>query len=162
MSGFAIHHRVEDFQPLVRRLERMQHLNKQGLLEVIGAELESQTRRRIQDEKQSPDGTPWEEWSVTHAATRHSGHSLLQGGGDLLDSVQFVVTGDQVEVGSNMVYAGVMQDGAKQGEFGRSSRNGPIPWGDIPAREYLGISDENAADIIAAANDWIDAEIGLS
>lgn len=158
MSGFAIHHRVEGFEPLIARLSRMERINKGALLDVLGAEMESQTRRRIQEEKKSPDGTPWPQWSATHAATRHSGQSLLQGEGNLLDSIQHVVTGEQVEVGSNMVYAGVQQNGARQGEFGRTSRNGPIPWGDIPAREYLGLSAENTADLIAVANDWLDAE----
>lgn len=161
MSGFALQYELRNFAGITEHMARLENLDKSGLLEAIGAELESQTRRRIQEEKKSPDGEDWAEWSATHAATRHGGQSLLQGEGNLLDSIQFVVTGDQVEVGSNMVYAGVMQYGAKQGEFGRSSRNGPIPWGDIPAREYLGISDENAADIVAVANDWIDQVVGV-
>jgi len=160
VSGFAITHHLQDFERLTTRLQRMERIDKGALLDVLGNLMANQTRRRIQDEKQSPSGEPWQEWSATHAATRHSGQSLLQGGGDLQDSIQHVVTGDQVETGSNMVYAGVQQRGAKQGEFGRTGRNGPIPWGDMPAREYLGLSEENAAELIDTANRWLDMEIG--
>ena len=36
----------------------MIHLDKRGLLDVVGTEVESQMRRRIADEKTAPDGTP--------------------------------------------------------------------------------------------------------
>lgn len=67
---------------------------------------------------------------------------------------------DGVAIGSSLVYAAVQQFGAKMGAFGRysqvSRRNQykegdfrkhagtvqgfPIPWGDIPARPYIGLS----------------------
>jgi phage gpG-like protein len=34
-----------------------------------------------------------------------------------------------------------MHFGARQGAFGRTRRNGPIPWGNIPARPFLPISE---------------------
>lgn len=69
------------------------------LLDSIGAVAESQTRRRITDEKASPGGEPWQDWSTRYAKTRHGNQSLLQGNGDLLDSVTFVVERDRVHVG---------------------------------------------------------------
>jgi len=58
-----------------------------------------------------------------------------------------------VRIGSPMIYAGVRQYGAKRGEFGMGvfkTRNGvfPIPWGDIPARPFLGFSDTDQAAIL--------------
>ena len=108
--------------------------------------------------KESPDGEPWAEWSDVHAATRHAGQSLLQGEGDLLDSIQYEISGGEIRIGSPLVYAGVMQDGAKRGEFGQSSR-GPIPWGDIPGREYLGLSIENEDDLLDMVEDYIEHEV---
>ena len=35
------------------------------------------------------------------------------------------------------VQAAVLQFGAKRGQFGKTKRNAPIPWGDIPARPYF-------------------------
>lgn len=150
----------------LRALERIQEAVSRmadaplgELKEGLGAELESQTRNRIEFEKESPEGVAWPDWSDTHAATRHGGHSLLQGEGDLLDSIQYQIQGDQILVGSPLVYAGTMQWGAKQGAFGRTSRNGPIPWGDIPAREYLGLSIENEEDLVELVEDFIQLEV---
>lgn len=150
----------------LRALERIQEAVSRmadaplgELKEGLGAELESQTRNRIEFEKESPEGIAWPDWSDTHAATRHGGHSLLQGEGDLLDSIQYQIQGDQILVGSPLVYAGTMQWGAKQGAFGRTSRNGPIPWGDIPAREYLGLSIENEEDLVELVEDFIQLEV---
>jgi len=109
----------------------------------VGALLESSTRERIATEKTSPEGAPWAPWSEHYAATRHGGQSLLMGGGGLLDSIANVSRGSEAIVGSNLVYAAVHQSGAGKGAFGTTSRGTPIPWGDIPARPYLGISGDD-------------------
>ena len=72
-------------------------------------------------------------------------------------STQFsrtVVGSALVTVSSLMVYAATQQFGAKQGQFGRDSRNHPIPWGDIPARPFFpdparGLPDPLQQDISA-------------
>ena len=117
------------------------------LLESVGGEVESQTRRRISEEKAAPDGTPWQPWSDDYAETRHGGHSLLEGEGELLDSLQFLVGDDQVEIGSNLIYAAIHQHGGD--EVG-------IP---IPARIYLGISPENEEDLMGILDDWADRQL---
>ena len=61
-----------------------------------------------------------------------------------------------VEIGSAMEYSAVMQNGARQGAFGRDSRNHPLPWGDIPARVWLGLSDEDEAAIIDIADEHLE------
>lgn len=68
--------------------------------------------------------------------------------GRLAESIFPRATDNSVSVGSDRVYAGVMQFGAKQGEFGRTRRNGPIPWGDIPARPFVGLSPEDQVNLI--------------
>lgn len=131
-----------------------------------GALIEDQTKRRISDEKTGPDGTPWAPWSASYAALVAEGadagaRSLLIWHNHLLTSIQNYSTGATAIVGSNLVYARVMQDGAAQGEFGGAigrtrptekqpkSRDYyfPIPWGDIPARPYLGLSADNRIEI---------------
>ncbi len=109
------------------------------LLDALGAEGESQTRRRIEEEKTAPDGAPWAPWSERYAKTRNSGQSLLQSEGDLLDSISYqVIGGDEVEWGSNLVYAAIHQFGSD----------------DMPERPYLGLSAENEADMDAIMTDW--------
>lgn len=55
---------------------------------------------------------------------------------------------DTILIGSPMEYAAAQQFGMKQGYAGRNRRGGPIPWGDIPARPFLGISDQDEATIL--------------
>jgi phage gpG-like protein len=54
-----------------------------------------------------------------------------------------------VTIGSPMEYAATQQFGAMRGAFGRTRRNGPIPWGNIPPRPFLPISP--AGDMSASA-----------
>ena len=118
------------------------------LLEALGAELESQTRRRIESERTSPIGEPWPEWSDGYAKTRHANQDLLQGGGGLLDSIQSAVRPDLVETGLNLVYAAIHQFGGEPG-----MPPGPAA---VPAREYLGIGPENEIELDAVLDKWAD------
>lgn len=86
-------------------------------------------------------------------ATGHDGPPL-QVSGQLKASVQADHGPDFATAGTNKAYVSTHQLGAKQGQYGRSKRGGPIPWGDIPARPFLGIGDyerEEIRDIIAMA-----------
>lgn len=87
---------------------------------------------------------------------------------------------DSVEVGSPMVYAAVQQFGAKMGEFGRYSQvsryrkyeNGdfrkhagtvkgfPIPWGNIPARPFIGLSEVDADQVLAIVGEHLASAAG--
>lgn len=113
----------------------------------------------------SPDGKPW----------KPSFRALRQGGKTLIDtailrnSINIRPGPASVEVGTPIVYAGTHQFGAKRGSFGtvnaivkahlRRSKKGAessvrkhtrrvaLPWGDIPARPFLGIAPEDWNDI---------------
>ena len=90
--------------------------------------------------------------------------------GALASNIFSQVESDALVVGSSMPYARVQQEGAKQGEFGRviasnlqrfrkfdekdfrrysgTKKGHPLPWGDIPARPFLGISEQDREAII--------------
>lgn len=147
--------------PALSRLNRRMRefsrtLSKAGgrvLLEAVGAIVESQTRRRIADEKTAPDGKKWEEWSEAYAASKHGaddshephpgalresqGHSLLVLDGGLLDSIQFLVTGEEVQVGSNLEYA--------------RRQNAQRP--------FLGLSRDNEREVVEIIDDFLDDQI---
>lgn len=93
----------------------------------------------------SPDGHAWEPLSaVTLALRRGQDAQILRDTGRLSASITHNVLSDGVEIGSDVVYANMMQFGGKKTDF-------PWLWGDIPARNYLGFSagDEAAVtDII--------------
>ena len=74
---------------------------------------------------------------VTLARRAHGGGAILQDSGELKGSIKASHTVDTATVGSNLKYAPTHQFGARQGEFGRSDRNTPLPWGDIPARPFI-------------------------
>lgn len=146
---------------------------QQELLDSIGAVVESQTRRRISDEKSSPAGEKWQGWSDGYSKTRHGNQSLLQGDGDLMDSIQYIVERGRVRVGSPLSYAAVHQDGfsgsASVGAhkrlitqaFGRALKHGV--WQTVgahkrmmntPQREYLGLSSENSGELMHVIGDF--------
>lgn len=142
MSGAAINVNLLDDRRLARRLDRLAELDTFELLEGIGAEVASQTQRRIAVDKTSPSGSPWPEWSADYAETRHSGQSLLQGQNHLLNSITFQVVSDSVLVGSPLVYAATHQYGDK--ERG------------IEQREFLGLEGADLEDVIGMIEDYLE------
>jgi phage gpG-like protein len=47
-----------------------------------------------------------------------------------------------------MEYAAVQQFGAVAGALGRNKRGSPIPWGNIPARPFLGVSAQDKVEVL--------------
>ncbi len=142
MSGAGIRTNLQADPRLAGRLERLAQLDTTPLLEAIGAEVESQTRRRIAVDKASPTGLPWPEWSADYAATRHSGQSLLQGVGHLLDSITHQVDGNSVLIGSPLVYAATHQ-------FGDDERG-------IEQRQFLGLEGDDLDDVVGLVEDYLE------
>lgn len=141
MSGAGITYDLTAIEAVSARIDQLAQIDRTRLLETVGAAVESSARRRISEEKQSPAGIRWPAWSQRHADTRHAGHSLLEGEGHLLDSLMHVVSGDQVEVGSNLIYFATHQ-------FGDADRN-------IPQREVLGLSAADSAEVDQMVEDFI-------
>ena len=126
---------------LAGRLDKLAQLDLEPLLEGIGAEVESQTRRRISVDKASPANEPWQDWSDDYAETRHAGQSLLQSIGHLLGSISYEVDATAVLVGSPLIYAATHQ-------FGDEERG-------IPQREFLGLEGQDYDDVIGLAEDYL-------
>lgn len=155
---------LEQYRRLLNTLGDPKH--KAELLDSLGAVVESQTRRRIADEKTAPDGSSWEAWSPGYAATRHGNQSLLQGLGDLLDSIQYQVERNQVRIGSPLAYARALQEGFDgtvtipahvrriTQAFGKTlsypvyqSVSSFTRAMNMPAREFLGLSRDNQTEV---------------
>ena len=73
------------------------------------------------------------------------------------ERLHYQVLEDRLLVGSSALYAAVQNFGAAKGEFGAysgvSKKNGRrysgvAPWGDIPARPFVGISEEDREEIL--------------
>lgn len=87
-------------------------------------------------------------------ALGYKGRNLMMHKKPLVDlgllqaTIGYDADADRVLVGSPMEYAGTHQFGAVQGALGRTRRNVPIPWGDIPARPFLGVSNADRDGIL--------------
>ncbi|MCB1535529.1 MAG: phage virion morphogenesis protein [Rhodoblastus sp.] len=117
------------------------------LLTAIGAMGESQTRRRISDEKTAPDGAAW-------PPNREGTSILLRTGGNLLGSVAYIVGSGEVQWGASWEFAHIHQDGAKISAknakalfFRIGGQKVAAKSVTIPARPFVGLSDDNRKEI---------------
>lgn len=123
--------------------------------------------KRNFDSETAPDGTAWAKLRpVTIKRREKAGQvpiAILSASRSLRNAIAAQPGPDGVRIGTPMEYAAVMQSGAAQGKFGerkgvnKLGRNYrfDLPWGDIPARPYLGLSAEDEEEIIRIAQDWI-------
>lgn len=133
-------------------------------LREIGEDLTESTKRRF-GTSTAPDGTAWapNKQSTIDAYLGKFGGSFKKDGtvskkgaarsaakkpliGEtrtLSTTLHYVLSGDDsVAIGSALPYAAMANFGGKKSEF-------PQLWGDIPAREFLGLSAEDGTSIMA-------------
>lgn len=134
MVGITTTLTAAGFDEAISKLGMLASFDMAELSADAGAILESSTKRRFEI-KRGPDGSAWADWSPEYAATRGDHHSLLVGENDLLTSIQSYATGTEAIVGSNLIYAAIQNLGGE--EVGKN----------IPAREFLGVSDEDIIDL---------------
>lgn len=107
----------------------------------------------------SPEGVPWAPKSPATLAKYARGKDPvdsrpLHGPSLTLSRTIFHQAGSrQVEVGSNRVYAAMMQFGGQKAAF-------PHLWGNIPARPFLGLSEEDRGAILEIVAEWFTRESG--
>jgi phage gpG-like protein len=121
----------------------------------------------------APDGSKWapnKTSTIREYFRKKGGGTVLRKGermkvtgGELLGSSKKVMIGEskrlgtevasrpeshRVEISSSPIYSATQHFGAKRGSFGRTKRGAPIPWGDIPARPYMDLSEEDKAAVL--------------
>ena len=134
MAGVAAEIELQGMDEVQRRLGRLSAFDRGETMFALGELLASSVKERIDTEKASPEGEDWLPWTERYDETRsHAKHSLLIEEGGLQESIQSLSTSDEVRVGSNLIYAATHQ-------FGDEERG-------IPARPYLGLSDEDREDV---------------
>lgn len=139
-------------------------------MRAIGERLTETTKRRFASST-GPDGKRWA--PNTDATLRAMLHrrkgsftkkksALSANGGRVLaakkpligeskalsTTINYRAGATSVEIGSPMEYASTHQFGALRGAFGQTRRGAPIPWGNIPARPFLGVSPADKTDIL--------------
>jgi phage virion morphogenesis protein len=119
-----------------------------------GQRLVNSTRGRFQTST-APDGTPWAPNSAVTLGRKTGTKPLIGETRELSTAIQDVIDADGLMVGSNKIYAAAQQFGMVRGYAGQNKRNVPIPWGDIPARTFLGLSEADETEILALAIDHL-------
>jgi phage gpG-like protein len=153
MSGISITIDAADLDGIFRKLRPIFDFNAEELMTAIGSLGDGQTRRRIEEEKTAPDGTPWK--------PNHEGTSILMDSGQhLLASLAWTASSDQAEWGATWEYAHVHQDGMtivpKEADrliFKIRGKKVGAKEVTIPARPFVGISSENEREIIELVTD---------
>lgn len=130
----------------------------------IGEYMIQATRDRFA-KGQAPDGSAWApKKASTIERYKRLGYGtlnrpLIGPGRALSRQIQRNVTKNYVEIGSSLIYAGVMQDGAAKGAFGADRHGRPIPWGRIPARTWLGLSAADDQAIVEIVEEHLAADL---
>lgn len=132
--------------------------NLRPAMDSIGDYMVRATKKRFGEGK-SPDGVPWVPKSpVTLAAygarksNRIDARPLFGPSNQLNTQIFFEATDSSVEIGSNRVYAAMMQFGGTKAAF-------PHLWGNIPARPFLGISETDHVKIMDIISGALEAAI---
>lgn len=112
------------------------------LMEAIGAVLENSTRQRFADKK-SPDGVSWATLmpSTIRRKVNKKGQNagILVESGDLMASLTYQASSHRLEVGTPESYG-------THHQFGTT---------DIPARPFLGISEDDKQSVYDMINEYL-------
>lgn len=133
--------RIDD-RAVIEALERLaaSGADMRPALVDIGEHLTVATRSRFA-EGRAPDGTPWAPNRPATLARKRGSRPLIGESRRLGREFSYRAGAVELEFGSSLEYAAVQQLGASKGQFGKTSRGAPVPWGDIPARPFLGLSE---------------------
>lgn len=150
-----------DTSSIFARLERADRAigDLTPLHQQIGDYLITATRQRFVDGK-APDGSAWAPKKPATIARYvaqgdRSFTRPLIASGRLSSEIAMFASSESVEIGSNEEYSAVMQSGAGKGAFGADPAGRPIPWGAIPARVWLGLSETDESAIVEFADEFL-------
>lgn len=170
MSGAAIKINDQEVKAMIKRILRNLG-DMTPAMKIIGSIVRASVIRNFEK-----GGRPvkWKSHSKVTEKRRKGGAILRKQGmaGGLMGSISYTADKNSVRIGTNKVYAAVHQFGAKKGSFGTfmvnigahtrkgspvraQTRNVKLPWGDIPARPFLMIQNEDVVEIKDALSGFI-------
>jgi len=172
VPGASISVKIDDreVKALLGRIQR-RLADLTPAMKIIGSTIQASVVRNFE-----VGGRPkWKPLSRVTLKRRKKGGGILrvQGmAGGLMGSIHYRAHNDRVIIGTNKIYAGTHQFGARKGSFGTivasvrehmrrghmvraHTRRMAVPWGDIPARPFLMVQDEDWSEIREALNDFI-------
>tara|TARA_R110000787_G_scaffold26344_32_gene73780 strand:+ start:2710 stop:3225 length:516 start_codon:yes stop_codon:yes gene_type:complete len=164
MAGVRLTYDTSDLRSASRRFERLEDGARDPLplMQDIAAALESSTLRRFEEER-GPDGVGWQK----SVRARNEGGKTLTDQGHLADSINSSADRRRAVVGTNLIYAGVHQDGAEI--HARAGGRLVFAIGNqlifakkvtIPARPFLGVDAGDEQEIGDIVGDFIAGRLG--
>lgn len=140
--------------------------NRQPVMKAIGAIIRESVRTNFHEGGRPVKWKPSKRGNADKVPGRTAG--TLRDTGRLMNSITLIADNNRVVVGTNVEYAAVHQFGAKKFSFGTVAaqvkghvrvwrgknvqvkphqRRMKLPWGDIPARPFMLVQDEDLLDI---------------
>lgn len=144
---------------LARLAANMNPERKNELMNKIGENYVDFVKTEVFDKQRSHQRKTWAELSPVTIRIKEKKGSRRGPGfigtwtGDLVDSLTFRVVGDSVFIGSDVPYAPFFHFFVKKG------RNKGGPWGDIPPRPFLGVSERADKRILKVMNKFFSTDI---
>lgn len=121
---------AEALAQLIKRVE-----NLRPVQDDLGEYFIESTKRRFKT-KTAPDGSRWRDNSELTQELKGSNDPLIGESRRLSNEIHRRIDGTTVSWGSSLVYAGMQQHGGLKSVY-------PHLWGNIPARPFLGMSNED-------------------
>jgi len=132
---------------IVARIDKriLQAKNTKPLMNNVSVDMKNKARMRFQQEK-DPEGKKWARNSEVTIKRKKSNKPGTDTG-RLKNSIKNKSTLQAAVAGTNVKYAPTFNYGAKKGQYSQYSLLKPktgkvhyVPWGDIPARRFVGFS----------------------
>ncbi|WP_140919130.1 phage virion morphogenesis protein [Limnobaculum xujianqingii] len=138
-----------DSAPVNQLLSQIEQagLDLTSVFKNIGEILLNSTRRRF-EVGMGPLGEQWATNSPVTLANKRDPRPLIGDTRSLSTQISYTSDADHVLLASLMEYGGTQQFGAKKGQYGQTRHGVPLPWGDIEARPFIGLSPEDEEDIL--------------
>jgi len=121
------------------------------MLDQVGEASVREVKQHFINQK-SPEGVPWK---PSKRALADPSRPTLLHTLKLLNSITYVNFGGQVEIGTPDIRAGTLNFGARRGQYGAMRNGTPIPFGNIPARKFIGVSPKNVAQVRDIVNGFL-------
>jgi len=149
---FALELKDEDLDAALARLrEGLEDMSE--VTNEIGTSLAASHKERIWRTLGAPDGTAW---AAKSPFTRSKDPRPLYDTGEMSNRINHQYGRDYAEVIATGEQVRTMQFGAAKGAFGNTKSGRPIPFGDIPARPFVGLSDTDRSNIAEALQEWVE------
>ena len=145
MAGARIEYTVDD-SALRAALARLAQAGAdlRAPFATFGEHLDLVARERW-DHQVAPDGSPWQDLKRATWRRKRTNQILVESR-DLRDTLRYVPDADELAFGTDRLYGATHQ-------FGADERG-------IPARPFLGITDEDEIELTEILKDWLRAAIG--